>query len=81
MFLICSLTSSFFITLSLISLYSSYKTSNIYALLIKMEIYTNANTQIFIEDCYYLSMERLSFIWVTLFLGFAFKMPLCPFYM
>jgi formate hydrogenlyase subunit 3/multisubunit Na+/H+ antiporter MnhD subunit len=62
MFLLCSLTSSAFITLGLASLYSSYRTSNIYALLIKMQICPNNITQLFLCNDIYLSTERLLFI-------------------
>ena len=69
-FLICSLTSSTFLTLTLISFYSQFRTSNIYQLLYKS-----------IEIYYFISPERIIFWWIALFLGFAFKMPICPFHM
>lgn len=49
-FLICSLTSSTFLTLTLISFYSQFRTSNIYQLLYKS-----------IEIYYFISPERIIF--------------------
>lgn len=76
MFLLCSLTSSTFITISLISLYSQFKSSNIYILNF---FFFNTQNQLFSNNP--ISIERFLVLWIVLFLGFAFKMPLCPFHM
>ncbi len=88
MFLLCSLSSSTFLTLTLITLHSHYKSSNIGNLCIKFYYTVPMNNNNLYKfyllldvSNFYLSVERFIFLWVILFLSFAIKLPLCPFHM
>ena len=86
-FLISSLLSSGCITIALVSFYTHYKTSGIYQLLTKMFLLNgfivedDPQYQLLLLEYNCLSPERTAFLWVLLFIGFAIKLPICPFHM
>lgn len=70
-FLVYSLTSSTFMGLAIFLFYTQMGTTDVRAL---QTLYQGSSITI-------LTFERLSLIWIFLFLSFAIKMPLVPFHM
>lgn len=82
-FIIYSLLSSTCMALSIFLLYSQFKTTNILQLLTKFNpLVCNEKAFNFINiGQSIMSFERLSLIWLLLFLGFIIKIPMVPFHM